>query len=1387
MLYEVYQKRIQKIAAFLSKLIKFLPLIISVLSAIILTVIVLAACKGLPSHVTCVPEVIYGDSYTCEAKAFRSDVRIEFSCEGSDIWTEEKPLLPGKYLIRAVGLSVFNKDRYGKVAELSILPRPVEVKVQNSNVIYGEIPAVISETVYTDTFVCDNVIFETTTQIATKVKPDIAAIKFLDSNGDDVTYAYSVNIIESDITFDKREITVTVESTSKEYDDTPLSLNAYALTEGTMAYSDSLGAVFNTSITDAGTVDNPPTFQILRDEGGNAVDVTHLYEITTVKGNLTVTPRVLKIHTGSVEAVYNGNTISCEEFEVDPDTALIEGHTVTLVSAPSYVDCGTHKNLMVISVQDKDGMDKTSNYAIYCDAGSIKITPKPILVTTNDYQWVYDGEMHQSFSATADGLAEGHEVSPATWDTKGEASFIQFVGSVQNIFSVKIRDADEKDVTSNYDISYEYGTLTVIPRPITIKTSDAEWIYDGKEHSSAEYEVVSQLGINMFDTFELLETTDITDAGKKSNVFNTYKIIATNFNNQDVTNCYTITFDHGTLEVKKRPITVKPEDTEKVYDGTALYGGEINLHPSTEYRLVDGHTMTAKASGSRTDVGTSSSGLGNITIKDGERDVTRNYSVETIKGNITIKKRPIIILTGSAEKNYDGKPLTSSKFSVPINSPYQLVVGHRITMKTTGSQTEIGESDNTYNASATKITSQNKDVTKNYEITYELGILKVNPYAVISILTNSDIKIYDGTPLTNHGYEAVYVRGKLQSGHKLYVDVSGIITQPGTAPNTATAKVRDSKGRDVTDKYEINVSYGSLEIIEEHHDEDKDTIFGQIKTDKGGIVYLYMNSYGNYNGQKWSGGIKYGKTLPGGYSYNYLTSIALRNSGQKASFAEIKDCSLFMLPYYLGFSGDYDIQKSDVAYTSKDSDYSMEYYFPISGLNGYEALKGNLGDYAQYEKEYRKFVYNTYLTVDAETAKYMSTLIAQNKFTLSDPNVISKIATYIQNAATYSTEYDPKLDVEKNVVIAFLDQYKEGKCVHYASAATLLYRTLGIPARYVTGWMIETVKDQFVDISNPGHAWVEVYIDDLGWVQVEVTGSDPNAMTEEGNGGNGGKPTITLTPKYTYALYDGTVHFPQNEIEPDTTLATLLKNGYTYQATFSGSRSDVGRGETSISSFKLFDPKGNEVTNEYNYSYQNGVIDIFDKSTKIVKVYLFELQKIYDGKPLSFNNDDYVIIDIESGAKLDLSLNISITDAGHLTLSDINKDINFFATYSVSKNGVDITSNCVLVFDKFEHTPNYYVPLRVDKRVIGLSSATEVKVDDGRPLSNSNVFISHGSLISGDKIDAYAIGFIDYVGTVNNDFYSQITILNNKGEDVTANYSIDFDSVGTLTIVEKDE
>jgi hypothetical protein len=397
--------------------------------------------------------------------------------------------------------------------------------------------------------------------------------------------------------------------------------------------------------------------------------------------------------------------------------------------------------------------------------------------------------------------------------------------------------------------------------------------------------------------------------------------------------------------------------------------------------------------------------------------------------------------------------------------------------------------------------------------------------------------------------------------------------------------------------------------------------------------------------------------------------------------------------------------------------------------------------------------------------------------------VIAKVAHYIQHAATYDLKYDPAMDEEDNVIVAFLDTYKRGVCRHYASAAALLFRTLGIPARYVVGFMVETKAGEFVDIVTPGHAWVEVYVDGIGWIQVEVTG----AMEGSGGGSGGGFgdepeiPVIEIIPTYQWKIYDAKPLEARSEIDANPVLAELLSRGFTYSVEVVGSQTDIGVGTSVITSFVLYDSSGRDVTDQYQIIRKDGVLEVLAPETKIIKVYLYELQKYYDGFTLWFGSDDYEIIEIPHGAKLNLYLNISMTDVGFLTLAEINGDISQYASYEVYENGKDVTDRYRVIFDKFAPSDTY-IPIRVDQRNITVTTASQTKIDDGKPLENHNLHISAGSLIKGHYIAEAVVSGIQVGEGFSPNMLEQLLILDENGNDVTRFYNINA-VLGTLTIL----
>lgn len=100
-------------------------------------------------------------------------------------------------------------------------------------------------------------------------------------------------------------------------------------------------------------------------------------------------------------------------------------------------------------------------------------------------------------------------------------------------------------------------------------------------------------------------------------------------------------------------------------------------------------------------------------------------------------------------------------------------------------------------------------------------------------------------------------------------------------------------------------------------------------------------------------------------------------------------------------------------------------------------------------------------------------------------------AGIVLDSLAYLYKYNPDTPATpegEDFVEYFLTESHEGYCMHFASAATLLLRTLGYPARYVSGYVADIPASGRTLVPDANaHAWVEVYIDGYGWHPIEVT------------------------------------------------------------------------------------------------------------------------------------------------------------------------------------------------------------------------------------------------------------------------------------------------------------
>lgn len=154
---------------------------------------------------------------------------------------------------------------------------------------------------------------------------------------------------------------------------------------------------------------------------------------------------------------------------------------------------------------------------------------------------------------------------------------------------------------------------------------------------------------------------------------------------------------------------------------------------------------------------------------------------------------------------------------------------------------------------------------------------------------------------------------------------------------------------------------------------------------------------------------------------------------------------------------------------------------------------------------YQRAVYEEYLQIpDAMKAPLQSFLSSKGiDYTSADKaSLIVQIKQMLQSEYTYSLE-PGELPEDSELILYFLTQNKKGYCIHFASAATMLYRTCGIPARYVSGYSVPSGFDGVYQVMNTNaHAWTEVFQADRGWIGIEVTaastgGSDQSDSISE--------------------------------------------------------------------------------------------------------------------------------------------------------------------------------------------------------------------------------------------------------------------------------------------------
>lgn len=174
-------------------------------------------------------------------------------------------------------------------------------------------------------------------------------------------------------------------------------------------------------------------------------------------------------------------------------------------------------------------------------------------------------------------------------------------------------------------------------------------------------------------------------------------------------------------------------------------------------------------------------------------------------------------------------------------------------------------------------------------------------------------------------------------------------------------------------------------------------------------------------------------------------------------------------------------------------------------MNDSVSVLGDSEDIDPENEDYKKFtaasmlshliyrsenIYNTYTQLMSglpERIRQLARDITEKADT--DYEKVTAIEQYLKENYKYTLTPENVPD-DMDLVDYFLFEGKEGYCTYFASAMTILLRTLGIPARYVEGYVLPSIPSEngkYIVTNKYGHAWVEVYFEGFGWLTFEPT------------------------------------------------------------------------------------------------------------------------------------------------------------------------------------------------------------------------------------------------------------------------------------------------------------
>ena len=190
--------------------------------------------------------------------------------------------------------------------------------------------------------------------------------------------------------------------------------------------------------------------------------------------------------------------------------------------------------------------------------------------------------------------------------------------------------------------------------------------------------------------------------------------------------------------------------------------------------------------------------------------------------------------------------------------------------------------------------------------------------------------------------------------------------------------------------------------------------------------------------------------------------------------------------------------------------------YSVSGplfLAGDSGLSTLIGICSTLEDDRYDLMVRTYTSLPQHLEQPVYTLAREiSDVAVSPYDKALAIQAWLGRSLRYTLDVGPQ-PADMDFVTHFLLETKEGYCTHFASAMTVLCRIIGLPARYVEGYLAEpNEKGEAVVTGLSAHAWTEVYFKGFGWLTFDATPRRSSADLENGSAQQSPAPSPSPEP-----------------------------------------------------------------------------------------------------------------------------------------------------------------------------------------------------------------------------------------------------------------------------------